>query len=432
MVSITPKNIHKILSKNILVDHFDIVLDLEKSQGNYIYDSKNKRKLLDCFSFIASNPIGHNHPKLNDKTFEKKLLRCAKTNPSNSDILSLEYGEAIETFARIAKPKEFKHLFFVAGGSVAVENALKTAFDWKCGKLRARGIEPEANKLEVIHFYSAFHGRTTGSLGLTNTDPIKYKDFPKFNWPRFYAPTEGPNVEKELKKTKAALETYIHRKKDTIASLVLEPIFGEGGDRHFPIEFHQFLREITLKNDIMLIYDEVQTGIGLTGKMWAYEHFGIVPDVVSFGKKTQVCGIMSTDRVDEVYSNVFNTSSRINSTFGGNLVDFVRCERYLEIIKEDKLVENAAKVGAYLLEILGGLHLQYPKLVSNPRGKGLMCAFDLPTTELRNKFVQAALKNELLLLGCGDRSIRFRPSLTFSAKEVDQVNLILEKVLKSI
>ena len=127
---------------------------------------------------------------------------------------------------------------------------------------------------------------------------------------------------------------------DDIAALIIEPIQGEGGDNHFRKEFFHTLRRLCDEYDMMFILDEVQTGVGLTGKMWAYQHFDFEPDILAFGKKTQVCGIMVSNRVDEVKDNVFKVSSRLNSTWGGNLVDMVRCQKYLEVIKEENLVKN--------------------------------------------------------------------------------------------
>jgi L-lysine 6-transaminase len=426
-MTLTPKNIHKILSKHMLIDHFDMVLDIAKSSGSFLFDAKSNRKLLDCFSFIASNPVGHNHPMMFDADFERKLLRVAKTNPSNSDLLSLEFAEFVDTFARVAKPRDFKHLFFVAGGSLAVENGLKAAFDWKVNKLAQRGATVNVDRLEVIHFFNAFHGRSGYSLSLTNTDPVKYKDFPKFKWPRFYAPMEGPDFEKQFEKTQKSIRKYISVKKDQIAALIIEPIQGEGGDVHFPEKFHKFLREVTRENEILLIYDEVQTGLGLTGKMWAHQHYGIIPDIVCFGKKTQVCGIMATRRLDESKVNVFNTSSRINSTWGGNLVDMVRSQRYLEIIEKEKLVKNAEKVGKYLLTELRAI--EDPD-IKNIRGLGLFCAFDLKSKEERNQFIKGCHKEGLLILGSGEKSVRFRPSLNFSKQDVDQAIKLILKVRK--
>ena len=161
--------------------------------------------------------------------------------------------------------------------------------------------------------------------------------------------------------------------------------------------------------------------------MWAHQHYGIIPDIVCFGKKTQVCGIMATRRLDESKVNVFNTSSRINSTWGGNLVDMVRSQRYLEIIEKEKLVKNAEKVGKYLLTELRAI--EDPD-IKNIRGLGLFCAFDLKSKEERNQFIKGCHKEGLLILGSGEKSVRFRPSLNFSKQDVDQAIKLILKVRK--
>jgi L-lysine 6-transaminase len=406
------------------------VYDIEKSTGNFLYDSKNNKMLLDAFSFIASNPLGHNHPKLSDPDFEKKLLKVAKVNPSNSDILCTEYVEFLETFFNIAVPDYFKDSFFIAGGSLAVENALKTAFDWKYKRLLEKGIKINPNEMKIVHFKNAFHGRSGYSLSLTNTaDPRKYELFPQFpNWLRLKAPeihekhTHGDQLLRDSKFFNKAFDD-IERQGNECAAIIIEPIQGEGGDNHYTKQFHQNLRFLADQFDMLLIYDEVQSGVGLTGKMWAHQHYDVIPDIISFGKKMQVCGILSGNKVREVKNNVFEEKSRINSTWGGNLVDMVRAQRYLEIIKEEALVENAATVGSYLLDKLKGLGLE------NARGEGLMCAFDLPTAQERNAVVTRCLENGLFLLGCGTHSVRVRPSLTFSKAECDLLIDILKKSL---
>lgn len=424
------KNLHKIASQYILVDHFDIIYDIDNSKGNFLCDKTNGRMFLDAFSFIASNPLGHNHPKLSDPDFEKKLLRVAKVNPSNSDILCEEYVDFLETFFQIAVPDYFKDSFFIAGGSLAVENALKTAFDWKYRKLQERGIRVNENDLKIVHFKNSFHGRSGYTLTLTNTaDPRKYSLFPKFeNWPRLSAPAthEKYSAQEQAERD----ERFYLNAIDTIdcqghecAAIIIEPIQGEGGDNHFTKKFHENLRKIADEKEMLLIYDEVQSGVGLTGKMWAHQNYDVKPDVISFGKKMQVCGILSGDRVREVKNNVFEEKSRINSTWGGNLVDFVRSQKYLEIIKEENLVENARVNGEYLLNKMKSLGLH------NARGQGLMCAFDLPTTAERDVVVKRCLQNGLFLLGCGTTSVRVRPSLTFSQSECDLLIDLLKKSL---
>jgi L-lysine 6-transaminase len=179
----------------------------------------------------------------------------------------------------------------------------------------------------------------------------------------------------------------------------------------------------------MLIMDEVQTGIGLTGKMWAHQHFGFEPDLVAFGKKMQVCGFLCGRRIDEVKENVFVFPSRINSTWGGNLVDMVRCGRYLEIIEEERLLENAAQVGAHLKRGLESLAAERPDALSNARGRGLMCAIDLADGPARDAVAARAYDLGMVILPCGTRSLRFRPPLDVTAAEVDEALDIVRRAV---
>ena len=437
MGKIAADDVINVLAKHILVDGFDIIVDLDKSEGSYIYDAKDGRKYLDFFTFFATLPVGLNHPKMITSDFKKKLLRAAINKPSNSDFYTIEMAEFVDTFSRVAVPATLPHLFFISGGALAVENALKTAFDWKVRLNFKKGKKQELGS-KVIHFQQAFHGRSGYTLSLTNTaDPRKTQYFPKFDWPRILNPKivfplEGENLEK----VKQAEQTAINQIKqaikdnpDDIAAIIIEPIQGEGGDNHFRNEFFHELRTIADENDLLLILDEVQTGLGVTGKMWAYQHFTIEPDIVAFGKKMQVCGIMAGKKIDQVENNVFEESSRINSTWGANLVDMVRSQRYLEIIEEENLVENAARVGEYFQNQLNKVQEKYESLVSNIRGRGLFLAFDLPTAEQRDKFRAEALNQGMLVLPCGEKSIRFRPSLNITNEIVDEAISIVDKCL---
>lgn len=424
-MQVKPCEVRSVIGRYMLADGLDVVMDLEKSHGSYFYDSLRNREMLDFFTCFASSPIGYNHPKLNNNDFFEKMKRVAVNKPSNSDIYTVQMAEFVDTFAKIAKPSIFEHLFFVSGGALAVENGLKTAFDWKVRKNQEKGLKGEKGK-KVIHFEQAFHGRTGYTLSLTNTfDPRKTMYFTQFDWPRFRNPKlHFPITELEIQRVGKleeevirAIKDVVSREGDDIAAMIIEPIQGEGGDNHFREEFLASILKLSKENDIMFILDEVQTGMGLTGKMWSYEHFGLEPDIVAFGKKTQVCGIMVGSRVDEVEENVFAESGRINSTWGGNLVDMVRCQRYLEIIKEDNLVLNARLVGDYLLERLKEVSSEFEGLVSNVRGRGLMIAFDLPDTKTRDKVLDKCFNENLLVLKCGAKTIRFRPPLNLSKEE---------------
>lgn len=433
---IQPDNVLSTLRNYINVDGLDIVMDLDKSQGVYIYEARNNRPYLDLFSFVASNPVGMNHPKMNNPAFIEHIGKIALNKPSNSDIYYAEFADFVKTFFDTAIPSYFKYAFFIEGGGMAVENALKTAFDWKVRKNFKKGYTEEKGH-KVIHFKQAFHGRTGYTMSLTNTDPVKVALYPKFDWPRITNPKvtfplNENNLDEVVKLEKQAI-AEIHKaiadNKDDIACIILEPIQGEGGDNHFRVEFFRELRKICDENEILLIFDEVQTGVGMTGKWWAHQHY-VQPDIISFGKKSQVCGILATSRVDEIPENVFHTSSRINSTWGGNIVDMIRFKKYLEIIKEDNLVENAANVGAHLLGRLTDMQQRYPAILSNARGKGLFAAIDLPNGELRSKAITQIFQKNVILLGCGDRSIRFRPSLNITIAQIDEGLDVIESVVK--
>jgi L-lysine 6-transaminase len=439
-MSIKPDNVHETLAKYILVDGFDFVFDLKKSKGCQIYNSRSGKYLLDCFSFFASAPIGYNHPKLMTPEFIKKLGKVAVNKPSNSDIFTTEMAEFMDSFGENLVPDYFNHLFFISGGALAVENALKTAFDWKVRKNIIQGNGENLGK-QVIHFRESFHGRTGYTLSLTDTfNKNKVKYFTKFDWPRIINPKitfplneENLGKVKELERqAKSQIETAIQNNPNDIAALIIEPIQAEGGDHHIRKEFFIELRKICDDEEIMFIIDEVQTGVGITGKMWAHEHFDIKPDILAFGKKTQICGIMVGKRVDEIKDNVFVVKSRLNSTWAGNLVDMVRCQKYIEVINEENLVRNAEIQGKHLLQGLEELGQKYPEMMFNARGRGLMCAFDVTTTEQRDELVKQLQKNGLIIVGCGRNSIRFRPALIISSEEIDKALEIIDTTIKKI
>ncbi|MGH8861060.1 MAG: aminotransferase class III-fold pyridoxal phosphate-dependent enzyme, partial [Jatrophihabitantaceae bacterium] len=231
-----------------------------------------------------------------------------------------------------------------------------------------------------------------------------------------------------LTQARAAFERYPH----DIACFIAEPIQGEGGDNHFRPEFLQAMQAMCREFDALLVMDEVQTGVGMTGTAWAYQQLGVQPDVVAFGKKAQVCGVMAGGRVDEVADNVFVVGSRINSTWGGNLTDMVRARRILEVIESDDLIARASFLGAHLLHQLKALAGKH-SVVSDVRGRGLMCAITLPSARLRDDVVTKLRDDErVMMLGCGTSSLRVRPALTISIDEIDRGIAALDRVLSSL
>lgn len=440
---IAPENVLGTLGRHMLVDGYHVVMDLDRSHGSFIHDSLHGVEVLDLFSHFATVPIGYNHPKLKEPAFLSELQRAAVTKPANSDIYTQEMARFVETFSRVAVPPSHSdHLFFVEGGAVGVENALKTAFDWKVRKNFRKGYRREVGH-QIIHFEQAFHGRTGYTLSLTNTaDPRKTMYFPKFPWPRIVNPKlRFPVDEAEVERVKkvealalAQVKQALVENRDDVAALIIEPIQAEGGDNHFRPEFLAALRQLCDDAEMLLIFDEVQTGIGLTGRMWGFQNYGVDPDLFSFGKKMQVCGFAANDRIFDEPENVFTVSSRINSTWGGNLADMVRACRYLEIIEEEKLVENARAVGEFLMARLQELALEFPGRMGNVRGKGLFIAFDLPDGTTRGKVLSTWLqKHNVMGLASGENAIRLRPALTLGRDEallgVQRLRATLTEVL---
>ena len=426
-------SVHARLARHLLVDGFELVLDLERSHGSRLVDARDGVEYLDLFTFFASNALGMNHPALaHDPAFRAELLTAALSKPSNSDVYTVAMARFVDTFARVLGDPALPHLFFIEGGAAAVENALKVAFDWKSRWNEARGLDP-ALGTRVLHLREAFHGRTGYTMSLTNTDPVKTARYPTFDWPRIENPYIGPGAqhERELAALRQAREAFAAHPHD-IACAIVEPIQGEGGDHHFRPEFLQALQRLCHAHDALFVVDEVQTGCGLTGTAWAYQQLGLAPDVVAFGKKTQVCGVMAGGRVDDVADNVFAVSSRINSTWGGGLADMVRARRILEVVESDGLIPRAAALGRRLLGMLRNLAAQHPS-VTDPRGRGLMCAVTLESPEVRDLVVTRLRTDErVIVLGCGTRSLRFRPALTVTEAELAAGVAALDRVLTDL
>ena len=435
MNSINFSNTRKIIANRMLADGMEPVIDLDKSHGSWLVDGRDGREYLDLFSMFSSMSVGYNHPYVLDN--KERLLSAVVNKPTNSDIYTTQMAEFVDTVGRIAQPDYLPHSFYIEGGGLAVENALKTAFDWKVRKNIEKGKGEKGG--QVIHLDECFHGRTGYTLSLTDSpDKRKTDYFPKFDWPRVKNPKiQFPLNDENLEKVKVLEQQSISQIKDVIinnpddiAAIILEPIQGEGGDNHFRGEYLKEIRDLTLENEFLLIFDEIQTGVGITGKMWAHQNFNsVTPDIISFGKKTQCCGIFAGDRIDEVNENVFNISSRLNSTWGGNLADMVRFSLYLEIIEKEGLVERAAESGKCLLKNLQDLQDKYSHLVSNSRGRGLFCAFDLPDGRSRDKMANYIMDEGAIVLGSGVKSIRFRPHLNISKDEIDLGVAMIGKAL---
>jgi L-lysine 6-transaminase len=425
---IRPNQVHAHLRRHQLADGFPFVLDLEGSHGPWLRDATTGDEYLDCFTSFASWPIGYRHPGLEDPGFQRELLSAALNNPANSDLYTTSMAEFVEAFSTIVTPPSHPYHFWISGGALAVENALKAAFDWKARKLGRTQMSDSADDLVVLHFRQAFHGRSGYTMSLTNTVPDKVGLFPKFDWPRVHNPklvfdARGGienDVEAEERRSVAEIEAAVKRHGRKIAAILIEPIQGEGGDNHFRPEFLATLRRLADEHQALLVFDEVQTGFYSTGRAWYWQVAGVEPDVVAFGKKSQICGIYANRRLDEVENHVFRRPSRINSTWGGSLVDMVRARRFIQIIVGEKLAENCAARG---LEVLRGLRQIAADTgrFRNVRGIGSWAAFTLADGEVRNDFLARLRDARMLALPSGTDSVRLRMPLTLSTADVGEL-----------
>lgn len=442
-------NVRSQIEKYMLADGMDQVIDLDKSHGVWLVDGRDNREYLDLFSMFASMPVGYNHPYILDQ--KDRITAAALNKPTNSDVYSTQMADFVSTMGRVAQPDYLPYAFYVEGGALGVENALKTAFDWKVRKNLNAGKGEKGSK--IIHFKECFHGRTGYTMSMTDSpDPRKTMYYPQFDWPRIYNPKitfplNSESLDNVINSEKIAIKQILEaldNNKDEIAGLIIEPIQGEGGDNHFRCEFFQELRKLADEHEFLLIYDEVQTGAGITGAMWAHQQFNpnkcncdcsdfnTKPDIISFGKKTQVCGIFAGKRLDEVDGHVFKESSRLNSTWGGSLVDMVRFTIYLEIMEKDNLVQNASINGEYLKEQLESLQNTHSGLVSNVRNLGLFGAFDMRDSDERDKTIGLIADEGAMMLGCGKKTIRFRPHLNITKSEIDQGFSMIDSAIRKI
>ncbi|CAN5498688.1 L-lysine 6-transaminase [soil metagenome] len=424
------------IAEHVLLDGFQIVIDLERSKGSYLYNAAHDQRLIDLYGFFGSNPVGFNHPHFDQPEVKADLLRAAEIKISNSDVYSEGYARFVDTLWRVVGMPPLERMLFIEGGALAVENTLKAAMDWKVRKNMAAGRGERGT--EILHFRKAFHGRSGYTMSLTNTDPRKTDLFAKFDWPRVSTPfidfslgeTERTaDVIAREKKSEEEIMQFVREKGADIAAIIIEPIQGEGGDNHFRGNWLQTLRRICDENEMLLIFDEVQCGMGATGRNWCCQHFGVLPDLMAFGKKAQVCGVMAGPRLDEVKDNVFRLASRINSTWGGNFTDMVRSTHFLEIIEKENLVENARVVGQYFLDRLLELQKESP-IMTAVRGRGLFLAFNLPDPETRDEFWKGLYENGVFSLKSGERAIRFRPALDMTKEVVDEAIEVIRRQAK--
>ncbi|KAI0377826.1 4-aminobutyrate aminotransferase [Hypomontagnella monticulosa] len=426
----------------------NMLADYTKSVGNYIVDPDGNA-LLDVYAQIASIPVGYNNPTLKKAAESPEMVSALINRPALGNFPSHTWADILETGILQVAPKGLNQVFTGMAGSDANETAYKAAFMWR--RQRDRGgpaVEftqeelessmlnqsPGASELSILSFKTAFHGRLFGTLSTTRSKPIHKLDIPAFDWPQATFPQLKYPLEEHAEENAKAeadslaeVEHLIKNYHIPPCAVVVEPIQSEGGDNHASPAFFQGLRAITKKHGILLIVDEVQTGVGATGKFWAHDHWNLQdpPDMVTFSKKAQTAGYYYGDP-----SLRPNKPYRQFNTWMGDPARALLFRAIIQEIQRHDLVSNTARVGDYLFGELEGLAKKYPGQFDNLRGKGrgTFIAFDNPD---RDAFLRRAKRFGINIGGSGESAVRLRPMLIFEKGHADILLDALEKVAKS-
>ncbi|HMV65843.1 MAG TPA: aminotransferase class III-fold pyridoxal phosphate-dependent enzyme [Myxococcota bacterium] len=417
--------------------------DARRSLGNYLVDADGN-VLLDLYGHIACVPVGYNHPDLLAAWRGGRFDWAAGYRPALGVAPSAEWVDVVERALMGAAPAGLGKVYTVTTGAEAVENAIKVAFIAWMRRVRGaprpedlaacmRNAQADANRLQVLSFEGAFHGRSLGALSLTRSKAIHKLDFPAFDWPVAPFPASRFPLDAHAEENAAAEARSLEAveaamRAGAVAAVIVEPVQAEGGDRHASPAFFRALQALCRERGACFIVDEVQTGLGATGRMWAHEAWGLPepPDVVTFSKKMQLGGFYLRDELfpAEPY--------RIFNTFLGDPLRGAQLEVILEIVRRDHLVEATRLTGDFLLAELGALQERHPGLVSQVRGAATFAAFDLPDGATRDRLLHGMRQRGLEAGGSGDRSVRFRPALVFAPRHVAEAVERIDDALRTL
>jgi 4-aminobutyrate aminotransferase/(S)-3-amino-2-methylpropionate transaminase len=436
------------LSRVFDMQSLNMMANYQQSYGNYMADLDGN-VLLDVYAQIASIPVGYNNPSLLLAATSPEMASALINRPALGNFPQHDWASILETGILRVAPKGLDQVFTALAGSDANETAYKAAFIWRRQQERGGAdvdFSPEdissamlnqapgSPDLSIMSFTSAFHGRLFGSLSTTRSKPIHKLDIPAFDWPQAPFPALKYPLEQHVEENAAEeqrclaeAERIIKEFHNPVAAVIIEPIQSEGGDNHASPAFFAGLREITKRNNVLFIVDEVQTGVGATGKFWAHEHWNLSepPDMVTFSKKAQTAGYY--------YGNPAlrpNKPYRIFNTWMGDPARAILFRAIINEIERLNLVENTAMVGDYLYSSLEQLAKQYPDQIQNLRGKGqgTFIAFDNPK---RDEFLVKAKRHGINIGGCGVSAVRLRPMLIFQKHHADILLDTVKKIISS-
>ena len=395
----------KILSENrkYRIDVGFSNLAAAHGSGCYLIDANNNR-FLDFHSNYSTNNVGYGNPEIGEVIREHSKKGIFKVDGSATVL-----EEALILAKKLAShlPKGLRKSLFVNSGAEAVENAMKLVY-LKKGPLGGVSVK------------GSFHGRTIGALSYTSSKAIQKKFFPVLVHHELdFCGEKGYCNFRDL-------EDLISRE-FTPAFVIIECIQGEGGYRPMGREFVKYLRKITKERNIAFIIDEVQSGMGRTGKWWSFEHYDVVPDIMTTGKSLQVGATI----VGKKYDMKKSERGAIGTTWGGGqLIDLAVGAKVIEIIEKQSLLKNAERMGDYIQKRFREIQLKYPQKIIDVRGKGLMIGVEIDNAKRRKKIIDAAFKEKLLLLGCGEKTIRIAPPLIIDRETTDKGIRIIESLLK--